>query len=167
MNIPTIITPIINDMTLNRYTIITTDLQLFDCFTQINTNLSPHKWIPCGIITFARQTETETHNDPYLKSLTKYFIDHRVICSTEICQSLSFCHPIWLALKIFQTNGIPNGRKSSIAKYQIFSNPPSSPHTNRANPIFQFSCPIPKMVPLRHYFPHPNSLSPYRQRPLY
>jgi hypothetical protein len=84
------------DLTFNNYIIINSLEQL----PKINPNISPLEWTLCAITTFNHYSQDIVNKDPYLRAITRYFLKNNVICSTELCQSVSFCHPLWLALEL-------------------------------------------------------------------
>jgi hypothetical protein len=125
---------------LSGYKLITSLNQL----PYFNPNLSPLNWTQCAIYTFTSYPTSVINNDPYLDKITKYFINTKVIVSAELCESIPFCDPLWLALElsnrvkshqVYNNQYIHPINKLDIAlhkEFHIFMNDPLPP-----KPIFK------------------------------
>jgi hypothetical protein len=65
-----------------------------------NPHVPSLQWTPCIITVTSHIPPFFIIQDPYIKSLVMYFLFTDSICSTELCQNISFCHPLWLILSI-------------------------------------------------------------------
>ena len=60
-------------------------------------------WKPCAITVMKSTSSYIINNDTYIKKFAFYFLNNNIICSDELCQSLPYCHPLWVALHLSNT----------------------------------------------------------------
>jgi hypothetical protein len=86
----------VDNTNLSGYKLITS----LDQLPTFNPILSSLNWTKCAITTFTSHPTSVINDDPYLDKMTKYFINTKVIVSAELCESIPFCDPLWLALEL-------------------------------------------------------------------
>jgi hypothetical protein len=65
-----------------------------------NSTIPSLQWSPCVIDAILQIPFNLSVNDLYIKTLVLYFLNKNTICSDELCKTISFCHPLWLALHV-------------------------------------------------------------------
>ena len=65
-----------------------------------NPHVPSFQWTPCLITAITYVPPVFTIQDPYIKSLVMYFLYTDSTCSTDLCQNVTYCHPLWLTLFI-------------------------------------------------------------------
>jgi hypothetical protein len=73
------------------------------------------QWSPCVIISITKVPFHLTINDPYVRHLVNHFLHTNVICSDELCLTVLYCHPLWLALYV---SNYMKKMSSSINQYK-------------------------------------------------
>jgi hypothetical protein len=85
-----------NNNNNNFYLIINSVTQI----PNFDFSISPIQWKPCAANTLHATPFLTVCKDPYIVKLTGYFLKNNIICSNELCQTIPFCHSLWLALHL-------------------------------------------------------------------
>jgi hypothetical protein len=96
MNFPSTSANTVNNIDASGYEFITSLIQLPD-FNLVPSLLS---WTPCAIKTYSQYPPHMINNDKYKNDIVEYFLNTKVILSTELCETISVCDPLWVAITI-------------------------------------------------------------------
>jgi hypothetical protein len=127
MNPPSTSADTVNNIDASGYELITSLTQLPD-FNLIPSTLS---WTPCAIKTYSQYPQDMLNNDKYKNNMIDYFLHTKVILSTELCESISVCDPLWGAITI--TNQV---KTLSSTQYNNSYIHPIKPFNKTAHDLF-------------------------------
>ena len=100
----------------------------------LDYNIPSLQYIPCLMSIIPELPYEIIIADPYLNLLVNHFLDTYDFCTSELCKTIPYCHPLWFAL--FVSNYIKS--TPAMAKF----------HKNT------YINPIPEFCLLRHMLQH-------------